>query len=220
MEPLRPFFSFYGGKYRAAPRYPAPAHRLLIEPFAGSAGYAVRHWTKLVVLYDADPILAGVWDYLIRVPAAEVLRLPLDVPDVRLLPSWVPQEARWLIGFWLNAAAATPHLTPSAWARSGPRANGDRFCVHWGRRARERIASQVDRVRHWRIRNTSFEYAPPPSKQRGSSTHRTRLHPGAGTASTTSISRRLASGAAGVGDRSSCVSRRALRGSRSRRLAC
>ena len=34
--PLRPFFGFYGGKWRDSPRhYPPPAHTRIIEPFAG-----------------------------------------------------------------------------------------------------------------------------------------------------------------------------------------
>ena len=35
---LKPFFTYYGGKYRAAPKYPEPVHGSIVEPFAGSAG--------------------------------------------------------------------------------------------------------------------------------------------------------------------------------------
>lgn len=47
---LRPFFSYFGGKWRDTPRLPAPKHPTIIEPFAGSAGYALRHYTRDVVL--------------------------------------------------------------------------------------------------------------------------------------------------------------------------
>ena len=30
-QPLLPFFTYFGGKYRAAPRYPEPAHDLIVE---------------------------------------------------------------------------------------------------------------------------------------------------------------------------------------------
>jgi hypothetical protein len=40
---VRPFFSFFGSKWRVAPHYPAPERDLIIEPFAGSAGYSLRH---------------------------------------------------------------------------------------------------------------------------------------------------------------------------------
>jgi hypothetical protein len=37
MSNLKPFIRLYGGKYRAAPRYPKPLHD---TPFAGAAGYS------------------------------------------------------------------------------------------------------------------------------------------------------------------------------------
>lgn len=32
---LKPFWRYYGGKWRAAPSYPAPLHNTIVEPFAG-----------------------------------------------------------------------------------------------------------------------------------------------------------------------------------------
>ena len=69
---MKPFFTYYGGKYRAAPKYPAPRHETIVEPFAGSAGYSVRHFARDVRLYDVDPIIVGVWSYLTRTPADEI----------------------------------------------------------------------------------------------------------------------------------------------------
>lgn len=43
---LRPFFTYFGAKWRAAPHYPPPTHPTVIEPFAGAAGYALRHHTR------------------------------------------------------------------------------------------------------------------------------------------------------------------------------
>ena len=60
MKTIRPFFTFYGGKYRAAPRYPKPKHSRIIEPFAGSAGYSMRYPDLNVTLVDAAPVIAGV----------------------------------------------------------------------------------------------------------------------------------------------------------------
>ena len=39
---LKPFWRYYGGKYRAAPAYPPPRLGTIVEPFAGSAGYSLR----------------------------------------------------------------------------------------------------------------------------------------------------------------------------------
>ena len=38
-------FYFYGGKRRLARYYPQPQHRVIVEPFAGSAAYACGTWS-------------------------------------------------------------------------------------------------------------------------------------------------------------------------------
>ena len=53
---LRPFFNFYGGKWRAAPHYPAPRYARVVEPFAGAAGYSTRHHDRDIVLDRIDPM--------------------------------------------------------------------------------------------------------------------------------------------------------------------
>jgi hypothetical protein len=152
---LRPFFSYYGGKWRDALRYPAPMHGTVVEPFAGSAGYALRYPDRRVVLCDADPVVCAVWDYLTRVSPVEVLALP-DLPaggTVADLP--ISQEARWLVGFWLNRGAAAPRQSASRWMREGERPGS-----FWGDRVRRTIASQVDAIRHWRVRHCDCREAP------------------------------------------------------------
>ena len=151
---LRPLFPFYGSKWRIAARYPASGPRV-VEPFAGSAGYSLYHEPRQVALYDLDPVLVGVWDYLIRAPEAEVLALPdlgpgQTVDDLRL-----PQEARWLIGFWLNRGSAVPKKTQSSWSLRHGRPH-----LVWGPWARQRIASQLARVRHWTVAQASYEAVP------------------------------------------------------------
>lgn len=153
---MRPFFGFYGGKWRDALKYyPRPTHNTIVEPFAGSAGYSVRYFDRQVVLGEKDPVIFGVWDYLIKTPASEILAIP-DLEEgqsVGDLP--ICQEARWLVGFWLNRAASRPRANPSAWMREGIRPGS-----FWGDRVRNTIASQVDRIRHWKVYNCSYEEIP------------------------------------------------------------
>lgn len=149
---LRPFFCYYGGKWRAAPKYPAPVYDTIIEPFAGAAGYATRHHTRNVVLIDADPTIAALWQYLIKVKSSEIASLPLEVEHVDNLP--VCQEAKSLIGFWLNKGSAAPCKRPSAWMRAGKHTES-----FWGEAIRARIAAQVDQIRHWRAVHSSYAYS-------------------------------------------------------------
>ena len=148
---LRPFFSFYGSKWRLAPKYPKPAYDHVIEPFAGSAGYSLRYPHLAVSLYDADPKICGVWDYIIHAPATEIRSLPLLSPGGSILDYDIPEEAKHLIGFWLTLASGSGASTMpgTKWALRTP----DQM---WGAARRERIASQSEYVRHWTIATQSY----------------------------------------------------------------
>lgn len=153
---LRPFFGFYGGKWRDTPRhYPAPVHETIVEPFAGSAGYSVRYAERRVILGEKDPVIYGVWKYLISVSAQEILAIPDLAPGQSVGDLSIPEEARWLVGLWLNRGAARPRTGPSAWMRDGIRPGS-----FWGPRVRRTIADQVDLIRHWQVFNCSYEELP------------------------------------------------------------
>lgn len=154
MTILRPFFSYYGGKWRATPLYPTPEYERLVEPFAGGAGFSLRHHEHAVELYEVDPVVASVWRYLIGVSEAEVLALPIGFEHVDELS--VSQEAKWLIGFWLNKASVAPRKSPSAWMRAG--AGG--ATQYWGPQVRDRIARQLRFIRHWKVLEAPFNHAP------------------------------------------------------------
>lgn len=158
MNDLRPFFSFYGGKYRAAPHYPRPAHKLIIEPFAGSAGYAMRYPDLDVVLVERDPVLAAVWRYLLTATPSEIRRLPLYGEGWSTTDDLdVSDGARYLIGLWLNKGMTGPCKRPSAWMRNSL---PGRLETYWGAGARERVASQIERIRHWRLIEGDYTAAP------------------------------------------------------------
>ena len=84
-----PFWCYYGGKFRAAPRYPKPAYGTIIEPFAGAAGYALRYPDLEVILVERYAVVAEMWRYLIGTTPEDVRRIP-TVEHVDDLPGWVP----------------------------------------------------------------------------------------------------------------------------------
>lgn len=156
---MRPFFSFYGGKYRAAHLYPAPQYGTVYEPFAGSAGYSVRHGTVIARLSDADRYVVGVWDYLRHATPQEIEALPDLAPGQSVDNLPVPQEAKWLIGFWLNGGSAQPKKTLSSWClRSKGEWGGSQLV--WGERVRRRIVSQLDGIRLWRAARCDYRALP------------------------------------------------------------
>ncbi len=153
-----PFWRYYGGKWLAAPRYPAPSYGLIVEPFAGAAGYACRYPDRDVLLIDADPIIAGLWAWLIGATPADVLDIP-NVPEGGTVDDIdVPQPARWLVGFWLSQGSAQPKKRPTAWARN-PDVGGQGW-GGWGATSRSRVAAWVPRIKHWRVHHGSYTDAP------------------------------------------------------------
>lgn len=75
-------FVYFGGKKGLARYYPPPAFPTIIEPFAGSAGYAL-HWAKpgsKVILVEKDPAVVGLWRRL-QAPDARDDLLSIHCPD-------------------------------------------------------------------------------------------------------------------------------------------
>lgn len=154
MKALRPFWRFYGGKWRIAPRYPAPQYSTIVEPFAGAAGYSLRYPNRDVVLVERDPVIAGIWRWLIQDATPGDVRAVPDVPEGGTVDDIdAPQAARDLVGFWCNDATVRPSKRPSAWKRE---AGGT-----WGTTGRERVASQLLRIKHWTVIEGEYENAPP-----------------------------------------------------------
>ena len=155
-KPADMVMSYYGSKYRLARHYPAPRHPVIIEPFAGGAAYSLHYPEREVHLYDLNEKVCGVWDYVIRATPQEILALPLLGPEdtVDSLPSHLPQEARWMIGWWLGYAVvnALRAFTPQTKLHMTHRP-----ATTWTCRRRDKIAQTASRVKHWRVTNARHE---------------------------------------------------------------
>lgn len=147
---LLPFFSYYGSKFKIAGLYPRPEFPDVIEPFAGSACYSLRYSDRRITLCELDYKVFGVWTYLIGARESEIAALPVKVECVDDHPE-LPQEARWLIGFWLGRARQQPAINAGSWVRIYGVGSRRQHSGIWGPRARDRIAAQIGRIKHWRI---------------------------------------------------------------------
>lgn len=155
MTRLMPFFTFYGGKHRATKHYPQPRRDFIVEPFAGAAGYSLNYADRQVLLRDVDPVITGTWAYLLSATPDEIAALPDLEPGQSVDDLDVPEAARWLIGWWLNKGSAQPKRRPSTFMLKYPQGG-----PYWGPRIRDRIAGQLELIRHWRVECDSYESAP------------------------------------------------------------
>jgi hypothetical protein len=154
------FWGYYGSKFKHARRYPRPEYDTIVEPFAGSAGYSMHYPHLCVILVEKYPVVAEVWRYLIRTPSAEILRIPSPVWHIDELPGWVPEGARYLVGFCLGDASALPRKRASTWARQKYYYSRHEKGYGWTNQRKLRIAAQVNRVRHWKIIEGDYSQAP------------------------------------------------------------
>jgi site-specific DNA-adenine methylase len=152
---MRPMFSYMGSKWRLAKKYGAPKHNLVIEPFAGGACYSLYWEAPKVLLYDLNPAVAGIWKYLIAAKESEILSLPIEFETTTELD--IPQEAKWLIGFWITKGNTNPNKRRSAWARQYQNSGN---CLVWGEQTRARIAAQLQKIRDWQIRCEDYRNCP------------------------------------------------------------
>jgi hypothetical protein len=146
---LKGFFGYYGSKRRIVHRYPYPKFDIVIEPFAGSASYAVNYFYKKVILADKYKVIANIWDFLISNPSAatEIRRTKFDINHISELAPDTPPPVIDLIGFHLNWATAHPVKSLSV-GEKRHRAKG-RTYVGWCRKARHQVSEQVPFIKHW-----------------------------------------------------------------------
>lgn len=146
-----PLFKWFGSKWSAAAHYPAPKFSRIYEPFAGSAGYALRHWDHEVWIYDSHPLVAELWQWLIReATAEEILSIPINLQpysDIRELGLTRGQQL--LLKHWQRTDNSGQNLwTISAWCNSPGQ---------WTESTRARVACEVVCVKHWRFGVPEFQ---------------------------------------------------------------
>ena len=149
-------FSYFGSKYKLAKRYGAPRFDTVIEPFAGSASYSLFWEPKNVILIEKSTVISGIWQYLINADPRRILALPTDFEHVDDV-DWRDADEKALVGFWIGKGKSTPGKTRSKWGREYATATD---CKVWNEAVKQRIAKQVDKIRHWQIIRGDYTIAP------------------------------------------------------------
>lgn len=122
--------------------YPPPSNNIIIEPFAGGAGYSLRHYTHKVLLFEKNKILCEMWNWLINATPDDILSLPIEFENIDDVD--IPKGAKYLIGFCLNTGSSSPSKRHSVWAKSY-----NQSAQFWGDKRRLRISKQVSLIKHW-----------------------------------------------------------------------
>lgn len=144
MRVTGPLFKWFGSKWLSSKTLPNPRHDVIIEPFAGSAGYSLRHSERDVVLCELDPHASKLWSWLIHDASdKDVREIPLGVPvgtDIQTLG--LSHGQALLMKSWQRTNNVGDCWTISAW--------GDKP-GQWTANTRARVADQVGAIKHWRF---------------------------------------------------------------------
>mgnify|MGYP001380104826 CR=1 FL=1 len=140
-------FSYFGSKSKVIHLYPEPVYGKIIEPFAGSARYALNYFENDVLLCDVNPRVVAVWQYLKTASVKDVLSLPnlerhqtLDDAEFNSLTD----AEKWLVGFELCRGKPEPRKRPS------------KITSGWDK-AKHRIANNLYKIRHFEVYLQSFD---------------------------------------------------------------
>ncbi len=145
-----PLFKWFGSKWLASKLYPAPEHATIFEPFAGSAGYSLRHHEKKVVIWEDNLQLRELWMWLIgRATSADVLEIPIKLRegrDIRKLDLSVGQAL--LLKHWQRTNNVGDCWTISPWGNKPGQ---------WTANTRARVAEELHAVKHWKVRRVRYD---------------------------------------------------------------
>lgn len=147
-------FNYFGRKARIAGLYPRPDHDTIIEPFAGSAAYALHsdHWLKNVILIEKHPDIAELWRWFISpgTTASTILELPDMVEKANLaeLGFGPPGSPTRTLASLSSPSADFRKNVVSGWMARG-----------WSA-MRTRVAQNVHKVKHWQLIEGDYREAP------------------------------------------------------------
>lgn len=145
-------FNYFGRKARIAHLYPRPDHDLIIEPFAGSAAYALHadHWTRDVLLIEKHPTIAELWRWLLdpNTQPEDILELP-DMPN--------KGDSLLELGFTGPALTLAALSSPSADFR---KTIASEWMVKGWPAQRSRVAANLHKIKHWELLEGDYTEAP------------------------------------------------------------
>jgi hypothetical protein len=140
-------WSYYGSKSKLVDLYPKPKHDLIVEPFAGSARYALKYFDRDVLLIDKYQKVVMIWKYLQQCSIGDIKSLPsISLGQKIRRDMFDCDEQFWLMGFLVQDGVNAPRLTMSKFGA------GTNFEIK-----KKNIYENLFKIRHWRIEELSYE---------------------------------------------------------------
>jgi len=130
-------FSYYGSKSKLVDLYPAPKHGRIIEPFAGSARYALKYFDRDVLLVDAYEVVVKIWNYLQQASESDILGLPNLTYKQSTDDYNLSEGERLLLGFLVARGSRRPAKVVQKFSSV--------------EQDKKRIAKDLYKIRHWKI---------------------------------------------------------------------
>jgi len=149
-------FPYFGNKIALIDDYPKPLHDLIVEPFCGSARYAVKYGlTRDVWINDKYKVIYDIWVWIRSASKSDIYGLPKlkskgdSLENIKSLS----EPERNLLGFATGVGRAQPCNKISAFgsARDGTV------------QLRKALLRLCGRISHWRI--TNWDYSKITNKQ-------------------------------------------------------
>lgn len=146
-------WSYYGAKTNLVDLYPKPKHGLIIEPFAGSARYALKYFDRDVLLIDKYPVLVRIWKWLQSCSPNDILKLPRFKPGQTVNDFIFDcDEAKWFMGFIIGCGAERPRIKATD-RKTIARPNHINYNLN-------RVAGELFKIKHWQIIEGDYLAAP------------------------------------------------------------
>lgn len=124
----------------------------IVEPFCGTARYALRYFEKEVVCMDKYDVIIKIWKWLQQCSPSDVKGLPrFKKGDNINSVTYDCEEARLLVGYLVGFGFASPRDTATPRLRNRP--NAMNFTIN-------SIAQQLFKIKHWKFIHGSYEQLP------------------------------------------------------------
>lgn len=143
-------WSYYGSKSKVVDFYPPPKYGKIIEPFAGSARYSLKFFDRDITLVDKYEVIVKIWKWLQQASEKDIMSLPILPLGTKINRNdFDCIEQAWLMGFIVQQGVNAPRLTVSKFADEANM-----------RSQKKNIASQLFKIKHWKIELGSYEDLP------------------------------------------------------------